>query len=275
MPYVPAAPGQPPATATHYSQGYYPETLVQKRKSWGLGDVAIGFAVFFVVSFVLTGIVAVAGFGLQGGATSVSDLLSNDVISILLLVATGVGSAAAFLGVPLYATYRKGQRSLRKDFGLWFSGWDPLLAIGMSLAGLVVSAIITITSAALFGEQPSNTGGLPTSFSGPKIILIFVTFVVVAVVVPVVEEVFFRGLMLRALQKRFSDVVAVLGSSAVFGLVHITGAATLSSLIAIPLVTGFYGVVFALVTVKTGRLGPAILAHMIINGTAVLALFLL
>jgi membrane protease YdiL (CAAX protease family) len=247
----------------------YPEQVVRAKKSWGLGDVALGLGAFFFVSLVLGLLVAVVAVAIEGPQVD----LANDAITLFFLIAGGVGSAVAFLGVPLYASYRKGERSLSRDFGLRFTWLDPVLGVGMAIVGLAFSVAVSLASNAIFGETPTNTGGLPTSFSGPEIVMFLVVLVVVAGVIPFVEELFFRGLMLRAIQKRFGVVAAVVGSTVVFGLAHITGAENLSSLVAIPIVTGVYGLIFALVTVKTNRLGASIIAHTLINATAVLALF--
>src|SRR5206468_11743509 len=44
--------------------------------------------------------------------------------------------------------------------------------------------------------------------------------IVVVVGAPIVEELFFRGLVLRSLQRRFGDAWAVVGSAVLFGLAH-------------------------------------------------------
>ena len=76
------------------------------------------------------------------------------------------------------------------------------------------------------------------------------------------EEILFRGYVLRAFEKSWGIVVAVIVSGIIFGLFHIQ----LANLL--PLAT--LGVILALMTWLSGSLWPAIVAHFINNGAAVL-----
>ena len=77
------------------------------------------------------------------------------------------------------------------------------------------------------------------------------------VIAPFVEEWFYRGMLLPALARRFNPAVGIIGSSALFALVHVRP-------ITFP---GIFvlGVILAVMTMWTRRLAPAILAHMGFN----------
>ena len=75
---------------------------------------------------------------------------------------------------------------------------------------------------------------------------------------------FYRGFWLRAVERRAGQVAAVIGSSLLFGAIHF-------QLYDLPALAGF-GAILALLTVRTGRLGPAIWAHVAFNITAVVGL---
>ncbi|MEM7306317.1 MAG: exosortase E/protease, VPEID-CTERM system [Planctomycetota bacterium] len=85
-------------------------------------------------------------------------------------------------------------------------------------------------------------------------------------IVPIVEEVAFRGYLLRLLQSpRFDEVplgrltaFSVVGSSVLFGLLH-------QSFVAATLA----GMIFALVLARRARLGDAVVAHATANGLLV------
>ena len=77
------------------------------------------------------------------------------------------------------------------------------------------------------------------------------------------EELFFRGLVLRSLEKRFGTGWAVVGSSVFFGATHFQPL-QFAALTAT-------GAVFALLVVRTGRLGPAIIAHLAFNSITVIS----
>jgi len=99
---------------------------------------------------------------------------------------------------------------------------------------------------------------------GVKLAVIALTAVVVA---PVVEELFFRGLLLRALQRRFSAPAAVAISGATFGAVHLLDPGAyviLPALVALGMLSGVFAV-------RTGNLSRSILLHAGFNLLAVAA----
>ena len=88
----------------------------------------------------------------------------------------------------------------------------------------------------------------------------WLTFIVVVLVGPFVEEVFFRGFVFAGLLRRFGLPLAVVVSSLVFAVAHmdvaVAGPAFLS------------GTAFALVYWRTGALWPLVLAHTAQNAIA-------
>jgi hypothetical protein len=205
------------------------------------------------------------------GEVGVDDGIDIPTWGILLSVAAGwVG----FVGWPILASYRKGQRSLARDFGLVFRpvdlGWGVLGGLAVLAMTVALNLFWYVVSGA---DPPDNSGFLPES---PSLLTAVVLLVAVAVVTPFAEELFFRGLLLRALEKRFTTTIAVVGSSVVFGALHIGGVTSAASLgelalhgIFIGIVITGYGAVFALLDVYTGRLWPSIVAHMVVNGVGV------
>ena len=81
-------------------------------------------------------------------------------------------------------------------------------------------------------------------------------FLVTAILVPVIEEMFFRGYLLTRLDgpKPWQRALAVGLSSAAFALLHGRW-----------LEAGLAGVVFALVALRRGRFADAIWAHVVAN----------
>lgn len=99
---------------------------------------------------------------------------------------------------------------------------------------------------------------------GGALVVMAVSVVVVA---PLVEELFFRGLLLDAMRRRWNTAAAVVGSSVVFGATHFQP-------LQFPALT-LAGAVFAVAAVRTGRLGAAVAVHAGFNATAFVALALL
>lgn len=77
---------------------------------------------------------------------------------------------------------------------------------------------------------------------------------------PIAEEYLFRGLLFRALDREWGGWKAVLGSAAFFAIYH-------PPLSWLPV--GLLGIANALLFKKTGRLGPAIVLHMVYNAVVV------
>jgi membrane protease YdiL (CAAX protease family) len=84
---------------------------------------------------------------------------------------------------------------------------------------------------------------------------------------PVLEELLFRGVVLRGLMLRTGFWPAAVASSVCFGALH----ATAVGLEGLPVVlaTGVFGLGLCVLTRRTGRLGPAIGVHSLRNALAV------
>jgi uncharacterized protein len=153
--------------------------------------------------------------------------------------------------------HRKGLGSLRRDFGLRMEARDALwLPVGVLLS--IAAGIILLPITELAGLDDSSQEVVRTfeHSSGAIEIVLFVIGVVV--LAPVVEELLFRGALLRALIRRTSPRNAVFGSALLFALVHFIGDPG----------TGYYVPAFLLLglvsgwrSVETGRLGQSICLH--------------
>lgn len=256
---------QPPTTPTFaYPSATPPGVVARPSVRWGLGDVLIGLALWLAGGIVGAIVLVATGSASDSSLTE----LSLGALTISLMCGW-----PGFLGWPIVASYWKGQRSLRLDFGLELRpidlGWG---ALG-GLAALVISGAGGVVWSLLSKDAtPTNTDFLPTK---PSLLTGFVIFVLVAVCTPVVEELFFRGLFLRSVGRRWNLTVGVIITSLVFGMFHAQGN-SLAQAAFIVGVTASYGAVFAMLVIRAnGRLGPSIVAHMCVNAVGVLgALYL-
>jgi membrane protease YdiL (CAAX protease family) len=253
----PTAPPPPPPQLT-------PVSSERSVIRWGLGDVLIGLGLWLVGGIVASIVLIATG---DGSDTSLTEL------SLGALTISLVCGWPGFLGWPVVATYWKGQRSLRLDFGLDLRPVD----LAWGLVGGFVALVLSILGGILWmlissDPSPSNTEFLPTK---PSVLTAFVIFFLVAICTPVVEELFFRGLFLRSLGRRWNLATAVIISSLVFGLLHAQGDSWGQAAFIVG-VTATYGAVFALLVIRAnGRLGPSIVAHICVNAVGVLgALYL-
>jgi len=231
---------------------------------WGMGDVLIGL-LLWLVGGIIASVIVIA----TSGSSAVSDLGDLPLGALVISLMAGW---PGFVGWPAVASWTKGQRSLVKDFGLGIDAVD----LGWGVLGGVIALSLSVLAGIVWrllsqDPEPSNAGFLP---SRPSVFGAVVLLALVAVCTPIVEELFFRGLVLRSVGRRFGLPWAVVASSIVFGLLHFQGGGAHGLFISG--VTATYGAVFALLVVRAGgRLGPSIVAHMVVNGVGVIgALYL-
>jgi uncharacterized protein len=228
--------------------------------------VAYGVLLFLAGQFAAAIVLVIGGLvDLQTGEV--------DTLPVAFVVVAVTAGWIGLIGWPVYASYAKGRRSLRRDFGFALTGGD----IGWGLLGGLVAIVLSMVANGIWmvfsaaDETPTNADFLPSSPSAFEAVALFA---LIAIGTPIAEELFFRGLFLRALEKRWNVVVAVIVSSLVFGAFHAQGGISAEAAFIVA-VTAVYGLVFALLTVWRGRLGPAIVAHMAVNGIGVIAAFAL
>jgi len=172
------------------------------------------------------------------------------------------------LGAPVLAARTKGN-GVVEDFGLRFRLIDvPVgLVIGV-VSQLVLVPIVSLPWIALLGKDlddlDDSARELADKATDPLGVALL--FVIVVLGAPVVEELFFRGLLQRSLLRRVAPVLAVAISALVFGVTHF-------QLLQFPALVAF-GAILGFLALRTGRLGPSIVAHMAFNAVTVIALVL-
>lgn len=222
---------------------------------WGLPDAA---AAWFCAQFfgAIGAVVVLTSFGYA--TDSRTEDLPLHVIA-LQYPALWLG----FVAVPVWVAATKG-RGIVEDVRLRIQAIDvPLGAVVGFAAQLVVVPLVSLpilwlthTDADKLGEPARLLGDKATSPGG-----VVLLFLMVAVGAPIAEEIFFRGLLFRSIEKRFGTAVGVVASAVVFGATHF------EPLQFLPLTV--VGGIFALLVVRTGRLGTSIVAHMAFNATTV------
>jgi membrane protease YdiL (CAAX protease family) len=207
--------------------------------------------------------------------------LASVAVSVLLLL-LGASEAVAFVGgaVGLYGTLvaycrsvsrRYGTGSLAVDLGL--SGrWVDLAWGLLTWMGALVAEVLVVIALQLLGlPLGSNTEGISDATDEAGL---FATIAFVAVVVaPIVEELFFRGLLLRSFESRFHPYAAILLQGGLFGLIHLQpglGSGNVTLFFALAAV----GSVFGFAAQRSGRLGPAVVGHFVFNAFAISAVWI-
>lgn len=229
-----------------------PSTGAAPEPSWGLGDALGGWLLAMVLSALsLPPLLAAFGY-------AVDDDLPLEIMT-LQYIPLWVG----FVGVPVWAAVTKGSGFVR-DFRVRLAAIDVAVAVAVGvLAQLILVPLVSWPVLELagssFDELAEPARELGDKAVGP--LKTFLLFAIVGVGAPIAEEIFYRGLVLGALAKRFGTTWAVIGSSVLFGLSHF-------QLLQLPALV-VAGAVFALLYVRTGRLGAAIIGHMAFNAVTV------
>ncbi len=222
-------------------------TPTRRTLRWGLGDVVWVWFVGLVVG-ALAGAIALAVRGRASGS-------SPDGIDL----AVGLFAQNGAILVALVGLSRaKGRGTLGADFGLRVRARDwPWLAGGVLLQLLSIAAIELLREVA--GSLPEQQAADTVQHShGPEIALVVLG---VAFFAPLVEELLFRGLLLRALLRRTTPAAAVAISAVVFAGAHLLDPSTAPLLAPLLLLATISGVR----AVRTGDLSQSIMLHVGFN----------
>jgi hypothetical protein len=231
------------------------------RSSWALAIILplwilFGLTVAVLTTYALVYVLGSFGISLVG--------INQSILEATYAALTYVLTLAIVIGVP-YAFHKY---TSREDLGL--KGLLTWKDIGLAPAGFVVyfiaSSLLVYFATQIFsgfdGSQTQETGFTHLSGYG-EYALAFTTLIIVA---PVAEEILFRGFLYGKLRRRMPVWVAILITSALFGLIH-----------------GQWNVgldVFALSIVLcslreiTGSIWSGILLHMLKNSVAFFIIFI-
>ena len=226
---------------------------------WGLGEAAGGFLAGIVLS-AITGQIGAAMVNYHPG--------HHRPIPLAVSVSGLVGLWAGLLGGVIFASRTRGSCNLGTDFGFRIE-WPRDVPLGL-IAGLASQyALVPLLYLPFEQFDPSLRHRLETPAKQDTAavhgaVQITLLFLFLAVGAPLVEELFFRGLLQRSLARRFGPILAMAGSAAIFGLAHF-------ELLQLPALI-LFGLVLAVLADRTGRLGPGIVAHATFNAVTVLTL---
>lgn len=177
-------------------------------------------------------------------------------------VAEGLVGVWCGFVLPAYLVTRTG-----RSLGLALARWDSLYVfLGIALQLALVIAYLPV-------HLSGGANAVNRELGGGSGWVLIVPAMLTIIGAPVVEELFFRGVILRALLVLFDTSAPVFGTAmaivvdgALFGLAHLGSGDLLAQLPGLAAV----GVVLATLAVKTRRLGPSIVTHAAFNAVVVL-----
>lgn len=218
---------------------------------WTIGDIIIAIIVFFVV--------------VSGGSFILARLLAPTFPRLDAIIVFFLGYAVLAAVVWYFAIIRRsGDWS---DLG--FRAFNVIQGIGLVVAWFFIVKIISFIYAVIaqrFGLE--DTGDMiqriPETF-GSGTVGFLLAVVVVAIIAPIVEELFFRGFIYPVFRQRWGVVVAITVSGLLFALAH----ASLFLFVPVAVI----GFVLAYLYERTESLGPPIMLHALNNFISVVVIY--
>jgi membrane protease YdiL (CAAX protease family) len=260
--WVPGHPGEPPGTAP-----VSPPATKGAAGFWLLMGL-VGFAVGQVVGAIFVAVAA----AVAGESGQLSKFATMAAPPEWYIGTSLVGLWTGFFLGPLVASKVRGTGRFVRDLGIRFRPAD-VAGIPIGLAGQVILDALYAPFIKHLKHFTAPTHRLIGAAHGWGFLAIAILTVVGA---PFFEEILFRGLALRALTRLFTPmaahptrrraagvVLAVVVDGLLFGLAHweLYQFAGLAA----------FGMLLAIVSYKTGRLGMNMVAHASFNLVAVLA----
>lgn len=193
------------------------------RKLWRtvyplLAYNGISYVVSIVATFIIIGVVSV-----QYDSIHTADLYQSFLEQVLQVSASYVyeiQALAALISIPIMVLFLRMDKKRRTAEGTWkeYDKVSPVLfalAIGLGLASSYVANNLMLIS----GLQQSTEGYAELSESFFKGNLVS-ELLGLGVIIPIVEELVFRGLMYERLKEFMDMKFAVITAAVCFGLVH-------------------------------------------------------
>lgn len=201
----------------------------------------------------------------------------SDRRGIALAVGINVG-----VEVLLAASVWLAGRELAARYGGWkrVFGWGrpvladvPFAAAGFGIALGARFVVLIAANAATNGKaaEQSQNVSLDKVTLGEVALLVFVA----VICAPLIEELVFRGLLLRTFMRRMGFWPAAAASSLIFAVFHTYEVDTFAGAVTLALAVGAMGLTNCALVRYSDRLSPGIAVHATLNGLAVLLLVLI
>jgi membrane protease YdiL (CAAX protease family) len=205
-------------------------------------------------------------FAVQTGAVLILSLFCEDNEPGTALLLTFYTQATACSVAFIFVAFIGGRRDLTAaGFCLKRAGRDSLFAAGSYLWFMVLFVfLIAPLNKLIVGDERQKL--VEEIVNRPELLRSAGFLLLVCVAVPLLEEFLFRGILYTGLRAWVDARVAILFSGVIFGVLHGVSAA-------IPIAC--FGFFLGYVRERSASLLPAVLVHMVHNGTTLLLLHFL
>lgn len=241
----------PPPPAPYDAPPPSPEGAATK---WNGSDLLLIFlcSIAFGIVAAASIFTALRAFDVEPSTTSQVGMAGVSIYAVVLIAAW------------IFVVKRRGATA--EEIGFKWVGIGPVLLAIPILLGLMAVTYVILTATELL------VGGVPTAQEqvAPDEARLYAADLVWlllagSVAAPIAEELYFRGLMFRYLRSQSGFITALLVSSALFALFHVTP----------PLMPALFvfGIVQALVMHRFDSLYPAILLHALNNAVLMVLVY--
>ena len=128
------------------------------------------------------------------------------------------------------------------------------------LCGILLPAIVTGIMLCMPGELISNSMRLQD-----KVNVIFLAIFYYGLGAGVVEEIIFRGLIMKTLEEKFSKKIAIIIPSMLFGLLHASSGMHITDILLLFIAGTSVGIMFSLIVYRSGSVWSSAIVHCIWN----------
>lgn len=244
------------------------------RGSWGVPEAAVGWFTAQFIGFALFGLAASQGFdlirpqrpggfvGRLAGQSRTGGEFEFNPLPLFWQMLLQVPSWIVMLGLAWMLAGLAGKArtgwSLRGTMSDVGTG-----AVAGFLLQIPIVIIVVNLMTLIFGEMPptGRAQALVDSIENPFDLIALCVVIVIGA--PLVEELFYRGIIQPSLVNRFGPWIGIAITSLIFGAVHFS----LTELLPLSVV----GAGFGILAHRAGRLLPAIIAHAVFNATTLVA----
>jgi len=244
------------------------------KAAWSpVAAVLYTIGLFFVTQIIMGIAIGLYARLAYGDTSQAAEWLSSSImVQFLYILLTEI---MVVCGVLLFLKHR--------GMGLRFLGLtrprfltDPLIAVGgfvlYFVLYIVLAAVVTTLVPSIDLDQRQDVGFQAANGLLP----LAVVFLSLVVLPPIAEEILLRGFLFGSLRARISFVWAAIWTSIIFAIAHLQGGEQGAPLLWIAAIDTFVlSLVLCYLREKTGRLWAPIGLHMLKNGVAYVALFIL
>ncbi len=224
---------------------------------WGVRDVLkLLILTFLIPTLLFISLILLARFGIL--PESFREAIKNED-TIVTSILSGV---TVLTEVGLIIWLLKKYRLKLSDIGI--RKFSVLKGIGYIVGGIVlflilvsIAFVLVVMIAPSIDPNQSQDVGFEFGKIGWGL---WVSFVFTVIVIPIIEELYFRGIIFPAVTKRFGWIIGIAGSSMVFAVLH--------GQYNVMIYTFILGCVLCVMYVRLKSIVPGIIFHIINNAVA-------